>query len=1741
MADYQVKEILHREKNFMLCRAQSLTQQGLVLIKTFQADFPAPKDVLQLKREYEMTRRAVSSGVLTPLALEPHQHTWWLFLEDCGGQTLQQVMAEGPLRISVFLELAVRMTDALLHLHRKNIIHKDLQPANFLVNRETKVVKLTNFASASLLAGERPESAQPAYTPSALPYMSPEQTGRLNRPTDYRSDLYSLGVIFYEMLTGEVPFRAEDPVNLIYQHLTAEAVPPAQAAGVPKTISNLVLKCLAKTAENRYQSAYGVKRDLETCLRQLTETGCIEDFPVGEADRSEHFRIPDALYGRETEMRELCESFARVRQGANENLLLIGAPGLGKSTLGQEFKRFVMQQHGFFASGKFEARKQEPYQGILQALEQLVHHLLAESDEGIETWRERIRLAVGGNLPVLTEMLPALQLIVGPQPSAANVSATEAHNRFRLALQNFLSVFASGQHPLVVFLDDLQAADQATLKLLSFLLTDRSLTHLMFLGSCREDELPDRWTNVVHTMRAEGVVRDLPLAPLQMEHIRQWMQDTLRCSESRAERLARVVMEKGGGNPLFIKEFLQSLYAEGHLTLEETTGEWCWDEQDIRRMEVNATQVDLLLHKIRQLPESTQQLVKAAACLGGSFDLQSLQVVLEGNLSEVASDLLWALEEGILHAKGSAVYPWLHDICADGMEAADVEQLQMSFEFLHDRVQQAAYGLLHESERKRVHQRMGRWLADRDDRLFERVNHLNEAMDWITNAVEREELARLNLEAGRRLKVSTAYEAALDHVARGMELLTEACWDEQYALTLALYQERFELEYQCGEADRAEVFFDGVVANARSALEKSAVYIDKVRLYNYSDRMEEALRTGVEGLRVLGYHENLHMSRAARKRFYQKIRGIVREQTPAKLIQAPMATDPVVIAQVEMMNILGFPSYHLDQDLYHALRIKMIESSLEHGLTEKTGSAYVGFGAMILTELGDYETADTLGRLGVEMEKAVLARRGERAYRSLQFYANEIQRWSTHNNASIEALWHGGQLSLEAGELMRAVYSLGDWVQRRVYGGTPLEEVKRDLQGLMQTFERSQSAWVLYIIHITFGLIHNLQGVTEGIANLSHEHFDEDQYCTEVLPAQAALWPTWYFYCKILLLFLADEHPAILQLMPDISEEVVQSESDFPFFYALTIAAAAPKSVVLQQNMKLYRKQMKKLAAVCPENFLHRSLLMEAEANRIAGRVREAMDGYDEAIAAASQNGWLHHAAIANELAAKFYLERGKPHLAAPYLEAARYGYLRWGAPVKARQLERKYPSLLKKHSERAAAVENLDLMSVLKAARTISGEIVLERLLEKLIEIVVENAGAQKVVFFMQAEEGLLIVARKQPEEVRVQILESVPWQEAHGFSPMVLQYAIRSKSAVVLHDAAQDDVFAKCAYIREVLPKSILCLPIFNQGRMISVIYMENNSMTNGFTEERLEVMNLLTAQTAVSIQNAELYRRQVLLGQAYGRFVPHQFLRLLGKKSITDVRWGDHVERDMTVMFADIRSFTRLSEQMSPEENFFFLNGFLRRMEPVVKENGGFVDKYIGDSIMALFDKDADDALRAGIAMLFQLRIYNDQRISNGREEVHIGIGVNSGHLMLGTIGGHERMDSTVISDAVNVAARIEKLTKTYRVPLLITEHTRSRLKHPERFAMRPVDVVTVRGRVHELTLYEVFDADGQERFMKKQRWLHLYEQGYRAYWKGDRAAAHAFFSAYLERVPDDWVAQMYGHRSLSPERQKRLPPE
>ena len=1729
-AGYQVIEPLHREKKTVLYRGRRLSTQEPVLVKTFHADLPAPRDIMLLKREYEVAQRAASPGVLTPLALEPFQHSWLLVMEDCGGETLQQMLARGPFDLALFLETAIRLADAVMHVHRKNIIHKDLKPANILVNADHSIVKITNFASASLLLGERPELLQPDALEGSLSYISPEQTGRLNRSTDFRSDLYSLGIIYYEMVTGQVPFVTDDPVNLIYQHLTTEPVPPM---GIPRPISDLIMKCLAKHAEDRYQSAYGIKHDLEVCLRQLEEQGHIQDFEVGQADRSEHFHLSDILYGREQELRSLQAAFAGVCNGECQAVFVSGSSGVGKSSLVEELKRIVLQEHGFFIAGKFDQRTQSPYQGILQALEQLIRQLLAESEASITVWREKLYQVVGSRLQVLIEVLPVLKLIVGEQPPIGLLPTWESQNRLQSAIQNLMRVMATRERPLVLFVDDLQWADQASLNLITLLLSECNVTNMLVIGNYRDDEAlaKEQVISMIRNLREKGaLLHEIHLQELNGAQVQRLIADTLHGASDECVSLAQAVMERSGGNPFFVKQFLQSLHARGFVHVEESSGEWRWDLDAIRQLEVSSSQVDFMLSKIRELPASVQGVLKAASCLGSSFDLQMLRVGVERDLAELAVDLLRALEEGLLSTKGSD-YQWLY-VLRDGTQ--EVEWLDMSrvaFHFPHDRVQQAAYELLSEEERLGTHLKVGRWLTEQnrsgatEDRLFERVHHLNEAVEWIDSPQERRELVALNLEAGQRAKIATGYNQALRYLKLGTRLLTSTSWGSDYELTFALYKERYEVEFLAGYEERAEELFQLLLANAETVLDKASAYVVKNNLLQYSDRMEESLRVCEEALRALGIAGKLHMSRLARWRAYRKLRRLLREGAAEELVQAPLAEDPHVIAQLEILNMMGHQAYHGDLKLFYSLRLKMVEISIEHGISEKTGIAYVGAAVMVLTEYGDYETANALGRLGIEVENAWQAKTGKLCYRGLHFFASEIQRWTEHNQASIDSLLKVAEWSLADGDFPRAVFSLADRVQRQVYGGLALDELLLDLQNHMHAFQKGSSEWIHYHVQIIFGYIASLQGETERISSLSHVDFDEQEYCEKVLPGQGWVWQTSYYYCKLFLMYLEEDYESVLELIQIIPEDALLTESDFLFMHALTQFATGARD---RKTIRAYRKRMKKWAQMCEANFLHKSLLLEAEAARVSGQDRKAMDLYDQAIAVASRNGFEHHAAMANECAARFYTGLGKEHLAATYFAAAHYGYLRWGAVAKAKQLEQRHPVLRKADAGAGTAATNIDLQSVMKAARTISGEIVLEKLLEKLIEIVVENAGAQKVFLLMQSEQDWHVVAQKQPNDPEARVFDSIPWEECEDLSPMIIHYVSRLHEAVVLHDAVQDDVFSKDPYIQKKQPKSILCLPILSQRRMIGILYLENNLMTHGFTADRLEVMNLLSAQIAVSMENAELYQGQVRLNQAYGRFVPHQFLRLLEKKSIVDVKLGDHMEMDMTVLFADIRQFTAMSERMTPEENFYFLNAFLRRMEPLIQQQGGFVDKYIGDSIMALFHKGADDAVRAAVEMMRELRAYNQQREERGEEPIRIGIGTNSGNVMLGTIGGPERMDSTVISDTVNLAARIEKLTKTYGIPLLISEHTHARLEEPDRFAARPIDRVVVRGKSETVTLYEVFEADEDEVLEAKCRMAPFYQQAYEAFWSDRLEEAALLFAECLRIDPEDSVVKMYLHR-------------
>jgi predicted ATPase/class 3 adenylate cyclase/GAF domain-containing protein len=1759
-AGYTLGETVYASPRTTVARARRDADGQPVIVKTLTPDYPPLADVAGIRREFQIASSLQTSGIVRPYGLLQADGRPVLVMEDFGGRSLLEVLRAGPLDPVTFLETALRIAEILQVLHASGVVHKDINPANILVSRDLQEVRITDFGISSLLSRENPTVSSANRLEGTLLYLSPEQTGRMNRALDYRTDLYSLGVTFYEMLVGQPPFQSDDAMELVHCHIARTPPSPAERnEDVPEALSAIVMKLMSKRAEDRYQSAYGLATDLRECLRQLRGGGRILGFVPAQHDISGAFQIPQKLYGREREVETLLRAFERASEGEARMLLVSGFSGIGKTALVNEIQKPIVRRRGYFIAGKFgQFRRSVPYESLIQAFQELVRQLLTESEERISGWKAQLLEALGPNAQVVVNALPDVERIVGPQPPVAELGAEEARNRFNLVFQAFVGVFATADHPLALFLDDLQWADTASLELLSLLLTDRVVTHLFLIGAYRDNEVDPAHPLVIalDALRERGTaIEEIRLQPLEVSHLEQIVADTFRETGPLCRALAELVHRKTSGNPFFVLEFLRALCQEGLIEFNPGAGRWLWSAEAIEGRQITDNVVEFLSGKIRRLPPEVQETLKLAACTGSTFDLRTVSVLAETTLHAAAVRLSKAVAEGLAAPIGTA-YRYFEGQ-DEGISAEVTEGgASVRYRFLHDRVQQAAYGLVPEEQRRQLHLRIGRLMLrsatgeEREERVFDIATHLNLGAPLMEDGAERESLAEINLLAGRKAKLSTAYRPALQYLTAACDLLGEAAWTARYDLLFSLTLDRAECEHLCEENEAAERHLDEALAHARDRMDQARVYERKIHFYTNTGRFAASYAAGGAALKLFGITvPNTKNVMPVLLREFARAKLALRGKKTGDLLALPEMRDEGMRASVKLISGALKAAYQVMPQLCIANAITSVNLSLRHGNMEDNPIAYMVFGGIFMGGVqGDHKSGFELGQLAL----ALIDRfNNVRQKAEVNFvYAYFAHSWRRSYPETEEYYQRAYESGLESGDLFHCGCAASAMTQSFLMRGRPLEEVRRETDRYLEFVRRVENRDFVGAVTAVQRAVLCLQGGTRDPLTFDGEGFDEGAFEEELRKFGSQHFAHYYWVNRMQALYLHDAPEKALDAAGRSETFLRHSIGmmhmvEHHFYHALILARLlreAPPGRRAGMAKRLHRNErmFRKWAAECPPNFEHKHLLLAAEAARVAGRDALAGDHYDRAIRSAQESGFPQNEALANELAGRFYLERGKEKVARAYLSDARYGYLSWGAATKVALLDARFPhlagtGLAPARGARTSVVDSqeivsgaLDLMTVVKASQALAGEIVLDRLLQKLMETVLENAGAQRGLLLLETDGRWRIEAEGAVDREDVRVLQSEPAEGCGRLSPAIVKFVERTGEPVVLADATRDGIFGSDPYVQETRPRSVLCMPLMHQGKPAGMLYLENNLATGAFTSDRLEVLRILSGQAAISIENARLYRNMAELNVAYERFVPQQFLYFLGKRSIMDVVLGDQVNMEMTLLFSDIRSFTRLSEQMSPEETFRFINVYLGLMEPAIKQNQGFIDKYVGDGIMALFPRSADDAVRASLDMLRELAAFNEGRASAGKPSIRIGIGLNTGLLMLGTVGGPDRMTSTVISDAVNLASRMEGMTKLFRVALLISEETHSRLRNPGRYAIRQIDRVQAQGKTRPITVYEVFDGDAPESLERKLRTRPAFEAGVDLYQKGEFAAAAERFARVREADPEDYPAELYVSR-------------
>jgi len=1495
--DRQIVAQIYQSANSIVYRSISLIDRQPTILKLLKQGYPTPAELTRYKQEYGIVRSLQIEGVVKAYDLQRYQNTLVMCLEDFGGESLDVLLNSSNFTLSEFLDVAIKIAEILSQIHAANIIHKDLNPSNLVFNPTTGQLKIIDFGISTVFTRENTPIKHPNLLEGTLAYMSPEQTGRMNRSLDYRTDLYSLGATFYQLLTQRLPFETTDVLELVHCHLARQAIPPHQLVPeIPPTVSNLVMKLLAKTAEDRYQSAWGLKVDLEECQRQLQHTGEIADFPLAERDLSGNFQIPQKLYGREREIDTLLAAFARVASPAEERvpvgknvnrstvemMLVSGYSGIGKSALVQEIYKPITQQRGYFIAGKFDQLQSNiPYLAIVQAFKSLVRQLLSESAARLAQWRSKILAAVGTNGQMIIDVIPEVEMIIGAQAVGQPLELTEQH-RFNVVFKNFVRVFCQAEHPLVIFLDDLQWADLASLKWIESIVSDDLIQYLFPIGAYRENEVsPIHPLSIaIESLTSEGAnINKITLAPLNLEEISHLIADTLACDLSVVRPLAELVIAKTLGNPFFVNEFLKALHRDDLLFFDYQQGSWQWDINTISQKDIADNVVNLTIDTLKKLPELTQHSLRLAACVGNSFDLNTLSIIGEKSLFETFSTLLPAIDRGVILPTS--------ELAAVGLEAIDARLLILNFKFRHDRVQQAAYTLIDDRQKQGVHLQIGRLLLEntptsqKSEKIFDLVAQLNQAYELIEDDLEKLALVRLNLEVGKKAKAATAYSSAREYLNIGKNLLGEKS-EENYDLFFALHKELAETEYLNGNFERAEELISSTLKRTRSAIEKADLYQLSIVLYATQAKYDEAIQAGRKGLTLLDIELPEADFKTATEREIVKVNERLKGRRISDLIDEPEMSIPSKKAAMKILGSMDVSAYLIDANLFSLLAAKQLNLCLEYGNLPEAVKFYADYGLMIISMLDDYQSAYEFGLLALKSSEKF--KNYDQKCKSSLLFGYYLSCWTKPLKYASAILSNGYQSGVESGQIQFAAFNLIYIAFADFYRGIQLEKILAKITDAAYFCDRTKN-------HLGIGLaltlqisLINLMGISESKFNLTTNRISKSQYidsnfrvvCIDRIFKSQLLYTHGQFQASLSCVLEAEN------LITFIPGQYFIGEHNF--YYSLILAVLYPAVSAAQQQqyweqLAANQKKMNIWADNCPENFLHKYLLVAAEMARISGKWPEAMDLYDRAIAAAREHEFVQNEALANELAGKFWVERGKEEFAQLYLKKARQGYQIWGAKRKVADLDDRYSQWL---SATAPGVhtngtiisngtsESIDLAAVIKASQAISSEIALDKLLEKLMKTVIENAGAQ--TGFLLSPIGVdgdlrwVIEAEGIADEDDITIGRQVPVDAAQisMLSTAIVNYVARTQESVVLNDATNAGQFTRDPYIIATQPKSILCTPLLvggaagneQRGKLRGILYLENNSTTDAFTPDRLEVLKLLSAQAAISIQNAQLY---------------------------------------------------------------------------------------------------------------------------------------------------------------------------------------------------------------------------------------------------------------------------------------------
>ena len=1701
------------------------------LIKTLNATYPTRRNIKRLEREYWLLSQFdKNDGVVLASTLCHHGNGNPAIISETDGLPLTHFLTDGSYKtwsLGQILDLAIQLSETIDTVHARGIVHKNIAPQNILISAGDRPVRLMNFEIATVLSREHQDRSIAEQLESSLPYISPEQTGRMSHDLDYRSDFYSLGIVLYQLLVGTLPFDADSRMGWIHAHIGKQAQIPAQTErNLPEPLIEIVLRLIAKSPDDRYQSSFGLLQDLRECQRRLFTQGRIAPFAIAQQDISEVFHIPQVLFGREDELARLIQLFEKVEHGSTEIYLISGPSGLGKSALVDELNKPVVRSRGYFLRGKFDQfERAKPYAAISAAFSGLAHELLTESSERLEFWRENIQEVLGANAQAFIDIVPDMEKIIGPQPPVPALPPTEAQNRLQIVFLNFVRLLARPERPLVLYLDDLQWSDGPTLNLLVKLATSREITNFFIIGAYRSNEVSgNHMLNLARDEIARSrKITEMKLAPLNLAAVNQIVASSLRSRGPDIEALAQLLFQKTEGNPFFVVELLKSMTEDGLIRFDRSQGRWTWDIDEVAHVETSDNVVEFLIANLGKLSDETKDALRLAACIGYDFDLRTLSVVHQRPMRELGTAMMSALRRNVIRPLDDG-YQYFDQATDDLDNLADTE-INPRFQFQHDRLHQAAYELIDDQEKQLVHLSIGRLLQNEasDDpnaeQIIKIVRHLNHAGKLITDPDEREKLAGLNLAAGQFAHDASSYPAALHYLEMGRSLLRPDAWTNQYGITSGLSSLYAQTAYLNGLHQGADTELDVALAQVRTPLEKAQVLSMRTRHYSTLGRMQDSIDTALQGLRLLGIDIDIDISDETVAAELADIDRNRADRKIADLINTNRMTDPNVSVAVGLLMEIFPPAFLSGAgNLFHFLVARSVNLSLIHGNSAETAFAYAAYGMLLSGALNDQRQGYEYGKLALAMNES-FDDIGLKS-RIIYLYGMFIHHWSNHWSSMTNWFQKGIEAGYQSGDLLYLAYNAQDCV---IWDPTlDLENAITEQRKYLDIVKECnyQDSFDSGSLFLQMQL--NFAGQTDGRYSLNDDSFDE-QSCYDGMQSRRFLTGVAnYHIYKAEIHYLYGDHAGAHEHV-QAADDLAGSFMSLPqstrscFIGFLTVAALLPNAtpaekIKFQQRLERDLLQMQVWSENCPENFSHLELAMQAGLDRIAGDHMIALQLYEQAIDAARRNRFLRDEAMINEQIADTLRHLGLQRAADAHLTAARHLYDRWGAKRKVNQIDAAHPGLLgltgpvrsKEDDEAQAGTgntqfdggqESLDLSSVMKAAQAISGEIVLSRLLARTMTILLESAGAQRGVFATSSDAQLSIEVECAVKDGDVVVVEDRKDMETARVIPKtIVNYVLRTRTSVVLENAAESTQFANDPYIIERATKSVICVPIVRPGHFEGAIYLENDLAFGAFPRNRIAIVEMLAAQASISIENAKFYveleekvnQRTDELSQKSTALerVTMQLSKYLSPQvyqsifdSKKEVKLTSERKR-LTIFFSDLVGFTETADRLESEELTQLLNHYLTEMSEIALSFGATIDKFVGDAIVIFFgDPETrgvkDDALacvKMAIAMRNRLaelhKIWLDQGLARPLE---IRIGINTGYCTVGNFGSEARMDYTIIGGEVNLTSRLETAASPNNI--LISHATYAQIK--DQIHCKEHSEMSVRGISHPVTTYEVVD--------------------------------------------------------------------